>query len=386
MFCEPLPAIVIDNGTYMCKAGFSGDDAPKSIFPRYRNPISFCSVIGRPKKPKPLILGYPGKDCYVGDDALSKCGVLEFSRPIVDGIIENWDDMEKLWQHVFYNELRVDPAEQPVILTEIPHNPPGNREKMTHVMFENFGVPSLYVGNGQVFSLYSSGRITGLVLDAGEKMIHSVPIYEGHAIDHGIIKLWFGGRDLTDYFSVLLKERDIMFVTGAEREIIQDVKERHCYIALDFDEESVKSQKSDVCDVKYELPDGTILTVGYERFKCPETLFQPRFIGIDSLSIQDAIFESIRRCDNDLHLQLFNSVVLSGGSSMFDGIEKRLMRELTNLAPTTTNVHVIAYPERKYSSWIGGSIFASLPSLAQSLITKQDYEEIGTRIVHRKCF
>ena len=166
--------LVIDNGSYRIKAGFAGDDSPRAVFP---------SRVGYPRIGG-IMVGLEQKASYVGDEAQARRGILTMKHPIQGRMITNWDDMEKIWHHTFYNELRVAPEEHRVLMTEAPLTPKFNREKMTQIMFETFNTPAMYIASQAVLTLYASGNRTGIVLDAGESYCYTVPVYEGSCFSY----------------------------------------------------------------------------------------------------------------------------------------------------------------------------------------------------------
>lgn len=172
---------------------------------------------------------------------------------------------EKIWEHAFHNELRAAPEEHPILLTEVPLNPKSNREKMTQIMFETFNSPAFYVAIQAVLSLYTPGCVTGIVLNSGDGVTNAVPIYEGFCVRHAIQRLDIAGRDLTNYLDDLLRQKGYCFSTRVNLEITRDIKERLCYVALDFDAELTLAQNSSSLERTYKLPDGHVIKIGNER-------------------------------------------------------------------------------------------------------------------------
>jgi len=378
---EEKPAIVIDNGSGMIKAGCSGEDAPKT----------FSSIVGYPKQVCGLVSGRE-KDYYIGEEASQKRGILRIRNPLEHGIVQNWEDMERIWRHTFDNELRmvvgdeceVDEDCTGVLHTEAPMNPKEKRERMTQIMFETFQARRFFVATQQVLALYASGRTTGVVVDCGDGVSHTVPIYEGYSIPHAIQRINLAGRDLTDYF---LQESKISIIF----EIAKKIKEDLCYCSMNFAEEVdafVGKQN------QFEMPSGDVITVHNQLIRCPEVMFKPSLNNKEMMGLHELTMKTVNDCHGTLHNHLLGNVVMSGGTTMFPNMPERLQAELQGLVPQTT-VDVIAPPERMISVWIGGSILASLSTFSRMWINQISdpdasspvvgYEEVGPRIVHQMC-
>lgn len=375
MFGPENPPIVIDNGTGMLKIGYAGEMEPRVVIPM---------ILGRSKSTQ-LLFDQDLDEYCVGNIVNEKRSLLNLSYPIVNGIVENWDDMVTIWQHVFLNELHILAEHHPMLLTETPLNPKQNREKMVEIMFETFHVPATYISIQAVLSLYASGRTTGLVVDCGEGVTHLVPVYDAYVIPPGIHRRNLAGRDVTNYLKHLLTERGYKFLTSCEHEIVRDIKENVCYVAMDFERELQLSKNNAACEMVYRLPDGQQIRVGNERFRAPELMFNPKILGHELNGIHQATYEAITQCGMDLRKSFWSNIILTGGGTMYKEFPERLLKELCRLAPRSVNVKVTASPERKYAVWIGGAVLASLSSFNEMWITKQEYEEYGAQIVHKKC-
>ena len=278
-----------------------------------------------------------------------------------------------------FQALRVDPSEHPFVISEVPLNPKANRAKMAQVMFETFNVPALKVALTGILSLYASGRGCGIVVDSGDGVTSTIPIYEGYTFKHAIRRIDFGGRDLTHYLVKLLSNSGHHFATTAEREVVREMKEEICCVSKNCEEIDSKVTQNE----NYDLPDGRTVSLGKERFQCPEALFKPSLFGLEFSGIHEMIYNTLMDCDIDARSIFFNNILLFGGNTMFPSFSERIRSELINLAPKSIKVSTVAIPERKYSVWIGGSILGSLSSCG-NIISKEEYDEFGPSITDRK--
>ena len=412
--------VVLDNGTGMVKAGFAGADKPRVVF---------RSCVGRPKHHRIIPGGaLEGGEVFVGSKVEEHRGALLLSYPMEHGVVQNWSDMEKIWSHVYSREnLNVRSDEHAVLLTEAPLNPLANRERAAEHFFEALNVPALFFSLQAILSLYASGRTTGVVLDSGDGVTHAVPVYEGFALPHAITRMDLAGRDVTQHLQLLLRRGGHNFTTTAELEVVRQIKEQCCVVAFNPAEQEKQQQQQQLKQKQqqqgggqtagagagaatatgasgatgaagaaaataaagrfnYTLPDGTSLELGPEAFRAPEILFRPELVGSELRGVHDTLVKSVMRADLDLRRVLFGQMVLSGGSTLFPGFGDRLLNEVRKhpLAPRDTKIRIAAPPERIYSTWIGGSILASLGTFKQMWLTKADWQEHGARILSSK--
>ena len=321
----------------------------------------------------------------VGEDAKRKRGILRMRYPIELGIVTNFEDMEKIWHHTFYSQLRVAPEDHPILLTDAPLNPKANRERMATIMFKTFNAHSVNISTAEVLGLYAAGVTTGIVVNSGARVTHIVPVFQSYMIPQAVSRLDLGGTDLSEYLMKIVVSRGYSFTTRAEQEQLHKIRERLCYVARDFEAEMSTSASSSDLEMSYELEDGNVACFGNERFRTTEVLFQPCFTGSESPGLHELVVQSIMKCKPELRKDLFANIVLAGGNTLYEGLRERLEDEIRALAEDGMEVKVVAPVARKYSGWIGGSILASLPEFQKMWITKAEFDKAGPTIVHEKC-
>lgn len=388
-------------------------------------------------------------DTLIGNTAQQNRGLLKIKYPLEHGIVTDWDDMERIWQYVYNDELHILSEEHPVLLTEAPLNPRANRDQAAQIFFETFNVPALYLSIQAVLALYASGKTTGLVLDSGDGVSHAVPVFQGFAIENAIQRIDLAGRDVTLHLQKLLRKSGVLLTTSAEREIVREIKEKCCYLAIDPRKEErvwatlrmenrlhplstlttmtatsdiTKTGAQKLADARagvnissgvdnsnaggsntgtnasgdnemnqsplgphiFRLPDGRELNLGAERFRAPEILFTPDLIGSEDPGLHQVIQTAIDRTDLDLRSGLYQGIVLSGGTTLMNGFGDRLLHELRRSGPRNTKIKIYAPPERKYSTWIGGSILAGLSTFKKLWVNVDEWHE-NPDIIHTKC-
>jgi actin-related protein len=368
------PTIVFDLGSTNIRAGFAGDEFPKTIFP---------SLVARSRATYGA-----SETCTVGVNAERKHAYANVNYPIKEGHIENWDDLEKLFEYCFYTKLACNPQEHCILFSEsIPSVSKSQREQLAQIMFETFQFPAISISLDAILSLYASGKTTGCVLKAGGGTTYACSVYEGYLVPHAAQYVSINGQQITQHMLQLISaEHHHRFDAYSQRQFLaQDMKEKLCYLVSDFTTEEAKKQYEEKA---YKLPDGQLLTIGRECYQCPEGLFQPSLMnGLQTKNqgIHEAIYHSIATCDEDFHQDLYQNIVLSGATTKFPNIVSRLEKELKQL--TNHSISFYAPNDRENCAWHGGSIYSSISTFHETCsFKKHEYEEHGPEGVHRKIF
>eukprot|EP00850_Spirogloea_muscicola_P011252 SM000069S20689 [mRNA] locus=s69:185200:189128:+ [translate_table: standard] len=380
--------VVCDSGSGFVKCGYAGSNFPRAVFP--------C-IVGRSVMPfEDESTGKPGKDIYIGEECANLQQQLDVSYPVANGVVQNWEDMELVWEHAFHYHLKIDASESKILLTDPLLNPRPNRERIIQIMFENFNFEQVFIQNQAILSLYAQGLLTGLVVNSGDGVTHVVAVVDGFAFPHLTKRLNIAGRHITSHLIDLLFQRGYSFSQTADYETVRNLKEQLCYISYDIKREMQLAMETTVLMKSYTLPDGRVIKVGSERFQAPEILFNPELIGVEGGGLADMVFRCIQEMDIDNRMELYQHIVLSGGTTMFPGLPTRLEKELKGLYVT----HVLKGnregmkklrmkledpPGRKHMVYLGGAILADLmKDMPEAWISRTEYQEEGPRCL-RKC-
>ncbi|KNC48215.1 actin [Thecamonas trahens ATCC 50062] len=294
----------------------------------------------------------------------------------------NWDDFEKLIHAAMYNDLRVAPEERPLLLAAPTALDMRALTKMAQIAFETFGVPALWMIQSATLGVVAAGSVTGLAVEFGARSVTVTPVFDGYAISAATVMVPIGGDLITDHLMRLLTERGYSFTTTAEREIVRDIKEKLCFVTPDFEGELALAADGGAgpdSERTYELPDGQVITISSELFRAPEILFRPALAGVEAVSLPDAILVAVMRTEPELRRELLSRIVITGGPSATRGLGDRIELELARILPDDVISHVVTSSarERKYATWIGGSIIGSLTAFHSHIITADEFNACG---------
>lgn len=370
--------IVLDNGSGTIRCGFSADETPR---------VCYSNILGRPKYKKIEYLpsDISMNDTFVGNQAQLKRGLLKLEYPIDHGNIENWNSMELIWENVLKRDLgrgindeKIDISynEHAMLITEHPFTTRKQREKMCEIMFESFGLNAINVSIPTVLSLYSTGRTTGVSVDIGDGVACVAPIYEGFVLPGSIRRINLAGRDITKQLRIEVMKNGYSMNSSSEFEIIRNMKERLVFASTNkhYENNSIRD---------FQLPDGKFLKMANQSLVRPsELLFQPDTFGFEDPSIQDTIYNCIMKTDMDLRKKMFETIVLSGGSTLMKNFGSRLLFELRKL-DDEVKLKMYASPERRNNCFIGGSILSSLSTFNKIVVTKKQFIEDSNCIYDR---
>ena len=367
---------VIDNGSGYMKAGFSGEEAPKVMFP---------TMVGKTKV-EGIYVGDEKKESIIGSEAEKKFGILDISYPIQGGTIVNWDEMERIWANTFYGELKISPEEHNLLLSESPFITRKDREKMLEMMFETFNCASTYLVAQSVLAAYSVGKSTGISIDCGHTSLNFAPIYEGFLQRHCVQHIPIAGKDINDILINLLIKNGQVIDSKMQKQSIIKAKESFCFLRYDNEDEIEKKKEEETKE--WELPDKKKITISKERYQATEVIFDPKQFGYDYPNFQELFKKTVKSIDSDLREIMLANIIFNGGTTLIKGFKNRVTQEIEQAGQDyefKKKVHT--YPEAQFMAWLGGSILTSLTNFENLWITKAEYKEEGkATIVHKKCF
>ena len=374
--------IIVDIGSGEVKAGFSGEENPKVIFQNYFGEPKYKKILRTFNNEQEL------NEQFIGEDCEKYMGLIKLRFPVKHGVFESEQDILSVFNHVF-SKLGLNSQEikeHPVLVTEPLLNPYTNREKIAYSLMDNLGVPALFFASQPILSLFSTSNTSGTVLESGEGVTQSCVIYEGYSIPSSYERYNYGGGDVTEYLKNLLKKRGYHFYNSTEYRLVRDIKENSCFCypnnANNDIEETKRSANKNPNN--YYLPDGSCILIGDEKLLAPEILFNPEYIGKEYLSFPDMIINSINKVDIQIRLKSYENILLSGGNTCFNALNEQLHSELKNRLIKNMKININKSEKPKYSCWIGGNIISTLEIFKKMWVTKNDWNEKGSKVVHVK--
>jgi len=311
--------------------------------------------------------------------------MLKITYPLENVIVQDWNDIDHIWNYTFKEKLKVKTSECKILLTEPPLNPHSNRIQMMQKMFETYQFQGVYLSIQAILTLYAQGLLTGVVVDSGDGVTHIVPVYEGFSLPAHTARLNVAGRDVTRYLIKLLLLRVYAFNRTADFETVRQMKELLCYVGYDLELEKKLADDTTVLVAKYKLPDGRVIRIGRERYMAPECLFTPALIDHECPGMSEALFNVINGTDLDLRQPLYDHIVLSGGTTMYPGLPSRLEKDLRHFYKTKLKTgdkelkcRIEDPPRRKHMVFLGGAVLAYIMRDKDTFwVSRKEYQEKG---------
>ena len=363
--------IIVDIGTSTIKAGLSGQEKPSLVFPNYFGEMKYSKSVGSRKEDE--------KKEIIGNDCNKYFGVIKLKYPLTHGIFNDNKDISPIFEYIYSNlDMSItEIKEHPVLIAEPLLNPQENRRNIAKVLFDTYKIEHLFFASQPILSLFSTSSTSGAVLESGDGVTQSCIIYEGYTIPGSFKRINLGGKEVTEYLQYLLNRKGYELRNSDGFQITKKIKEELC--------EVYPYDKNENLEIKnYTLPDDTTIEIGEERRLAPEILFNPLLREYEYPSIPEILSESINKTNVDLKLQLYNSILLSGGNTNIKGMKERIYKEIKKLASKNAKVRLLTPSNPEYCSWIGGNIISSLEISKAMWISVKEWMEKGENIINTR--
>jgi actin-related protein 3 len=394
--------VILDCGSGYTKMGIAGSHGPSHVIPTvlYRQDRDTLSSMSRSGIFSIASSAAAAPLVCIGNSAIKESmnDVSGSTKPILDGRVTDWSDLEQYIARCYSEFLKVDPGDRPCVLTEPPLNPSRNREMLAEVMFETFGVPSMYIGVQAVLALYAywdgKSSVTGTVVDSGDGVTHVIPVTDGYVSGASVREIPIAGKDVTRVISDALQARREIVVDNPEtavalNRLAKQIKEKLAYVSQNPMREfkiydaspSAMFKRINWTDPRSNLSKDC--DIGYEQFLGPEVFFQPSLVSSTvKHSLPMILVDSVQTSPIDYRRGLYSNIVLSGGSTMFPNFGSRLEHEVSGLiakdGKNAPQVNVKSNPEiQRFAVWYGAAALSQAPSFKDLLLSRKEYEERG---------